>query len=113
VTAELRAGAGSLAAIESLPTETSLGPPRPNPANGEIEFSFALTPEKTGRYVLEVFDVRGRRILRSEREVGSPGIHSLVWNGRDSEDKTVGPGIYFFRVKGSGFTQTRRVTIVR
>ena len=60
------------------------------------------------RYVLEAFDVAGRRIARlAEGMGGDNGTKQTTWKPR-------GPsGVYFLRLDNGAGTSTRRVVLVR
>jgi hypothetical protein len=113
VAGELQDGDRAGPPVRTLPTEISLGLAVPNPTRGRTEFLLAVPSDRTGDYGFDVFDVRGRRVFTFSKRVTSPGWYPLVWPGRDVEGLRVSAGNYFLRVKGPGFTETRRVTIVR
>jgi hypothetical protein len=62
---------------------------------------------------MEVFDVTGRRVLRSDQRFTAPGRFSVVWGGRDQSGQGVASGIYFLRLTAPGFREVRKVTLVR
>ncbi|NNF08354.1 MAG: S8 family serine peptidase, partial [Candidatus Eisenbacteria bacterium] len=70
-----------------------LQPPFPNPFASEMRVSFSL-PEKGG--VLEIFDVRGRRVLRWD---APQGTGTWTWDGSDLEGRTVPSGVYWLRLR--------------
>jgi hypothetical protein len=67
----------------------------PNPFNPETTISFTL-PNETN-VEINVYNVRGQKVLDGSREFG-PGMHSVVWNGRDDYGNPVGSGVYFYRL---------------
>lgn len=88
--------------------------PYPNPGNEGVNFRLAVPKDRTGTFVLEVFDVGGRRVLQSRREVEAPGRYPIAWSGRDTQGNRVAGGIYFVRLRGpGGFSEARKVTVVR
>jgi hypothetical protein len=111
--AEVEGGGRARSASMTIPKVASLGGPVPNPAKEGVELMLAVPPDQTGRYAIEVFDVRGRKVFASSKEIGPAGWYPIAWSGKDSHGRWVGAGNYFLRVKGPGFTKTRRVTIVR
>jgi hypothetical protein len=114
VTASFEGEETRSASVEAaVPTELTLGMPSPNPSRGETRLTLAVPTDRTGRYGLEVFDVGGRRVVSWEKEVAAPGRYSIVWEGRDEAGRAVGPGIYFLRLRGPAFTETRRLTIMK
>jgi urease beta subunit len=97
----------------AAPREISLGLPFPNPSRGGFEVALAVPPDRLGRYAMEVFDVTGRRVLRSDQRFTAPGRFSVVWGGRDQSGQGVASGIYFLRLTAPGFREVRKVTLVR
>ncbi len=89
------------------PTMTGVGefPPRnarlqqnvPNPFNPKTTLRFELP--SAGAVDLVVYDAQGRQVrglLSGERYPAGPS--SVVWNGRDDQGRSVGSGVYFYRL---------------
>jgi hypothetical protein len=78
----------------------------PNPAAGRPEISFRLPTSASA--LLEVMDLRGRRVLR--RDVGKLGAgeHRLGWDGGAS----LAPGLYWIRLSQSGRTLLARGVVL-
>ena len=85
---------------------------RPNPASGRIEFVLELPSRSLA--TLQVFDVSGRAVrdLADHRELG-PGLHSIAWDGRDTQGRSVATGVYFAQLKTGNQSVTRALRIVR
>ena len=87
-------------------------PPAPNPARGAVSLVFEL-PERS-RIVLNVIDVRGRRVRALAQGFRERGIHTVTWNGRGDDGAQVAAGIYFIRLGVDGKpVGRRRVVLVR
>lgn len=68
----------------------------PNPFGGELKLDFDL--ETPGSALLEVFNLRGQRVLaRAYRDLPA-GTNEIVWDGRESTNRECGNGIYFIRI---------------
>ena len=80
---------------------------QPNPAGSSVSVAFSLPDGRTAR--LEVFDVRGRRMV--EREVGplGPGRHVVKLEGESG----LPPGLYLVRLTHGGQVLTARGAILR
>ncbi len=82
--------------------ETSSNPFTPNGdgINDTVEFLFPVFTVQGGKtLVLEVFDLSGRRVRRSEiAVVHAAGRQRLQWDGRDQEGLLAPPGLYLCRV---------------
>ena len=72
----------------------------PNPFRSGTEISYVL--HRAGRVLVEIVDVRGRRVSRLEDEERSSGAHRVAWNGMDDRGARVAAGIYFARVAFDG-----------
>ena len=81
----------------------------PNPAwlTG-AGFQLRLAGEAVA-YSGEVLDLSGRIVHRFS--VG--GNDHVFWDGRDLQQRRVGPGVYFVRVRGGGAEATSRIVVLR
>jgi hypothetical protein len=84
----------------------------PNPFNPLTRIQFELG-EPLGAS-LRVYDVSGRlvRILLAGDIMGA-GRHEIIWDGRDSSDRAVAAGVYFYRLTAGDYVETRRMTLIR
>lgn len=69
----------------------------PNPFNPETMINFSL-PEN-GNIEVAVFNVKGQKIATLANEHYMAGDHNLTWHGNDNNGKSVGSGIYFYRIQ--------------
>jgi hypothetical protein len=87
-------------------------PPAPNPARGAVSLVFEL-PERS-RILLEVIDVKGRRIRTLAQGFRDRGMHTVSWNGLGDSGERSPAGVYFIRLSANGrMIDRRRVSIVR
>jgi len=87
-----------------LPAEPSLLNPRTT-----VRFDLAR-----GAFVdLGVFSPGGRRVRTLARGFLAAGAHAVDWEGRDDGARPATSGVYLIRLKGAGFTETRRVVLIR
>lgn len=112
VSAILRLGTGRLSATDDVfATGRSLSI-APNPTIGGTEIRFAQ-PGQEAVARASVFDAAGRLVRTLSTGVPAEGGLSWNWDGRDGRGARVAAGIFFVRVEGAGFTETRRLTVVR
>ena len=95
-----------------LPAAFALAPCSPNPFNPMTTINFAV-PLHAGLVRLEIFDVRGQKVRTLAEESLPAGQHSRVWNGRTDDGRQVASGVYFYRLSGRDFTQTRKMVAVQ
>jgi len=77
-----------------------LNAPYPNPFNTNTVIPFTL-PGKNGNFnvTLEIFDVLGNQIDLLCDKSFKPGIHNVVWDGKNSRGQIVSDGFYVIVMK--------------
>ena len=85
---------------------------RPNPFNPSTTIRYSLANNSFVQ--LSIYDVAGRlvRTLVNE-ESQQAGPHNVEWDSRDNSGRLVASGVYFYRLQTSGFTQTRKMILLR
>lgn len=85
---------------------------RPNPARGpSTTIAFSLPREE--RVTLRLFDVSGRAVRTLVDQRLGAGTHEIEWDGRNGEGHEVGAGNYFYRIKAGGFSDVKRLVLLR
>jgi hypothetical protein len=84
---------------------------RPNPFSPMTTIRFAV-PEPC-EVNLSVHDVKGNRIAMLYAGYCESGRHERAWDGRDRDGRSIAPGIYFIRMEAPGFTDTRKMILLR
>jgi flagellar hook assembly protein FlgD len=46
-----------------------------------------------------VFDILGRLVYRWEKRNAAAWVHTVHWEGTDTEGKSVGAGLYLYRIE--------------
>jgi len=82
----------------------------PNPFNAMTEIRFEL-PE-AGAYDIAIYDVAGHRVT-ALHGLGSVGMNTVPWNGRDQHGASVGSGVYYYRVKTASGAATSAMVLVK
>ncbi|MDX9977329.1 MAG: FlgD immunoglobulin-like domain containing protein, partial [Candidatus Cloacimonadales bacterium] len=68
----------------------------PNPFNPTTNIAFSI-PEQS-HVNLSVYNVKGQLVKQLKNEVMSKGHHTVVWNGKNNNNKSVSSGIYFIKI---------------
>ncbi|MFH1842347.1 MAG: FlgD immunoglobulin-like domain containing protein [bacterium] len=102
-----------LSAVEDpLPLAFRLLQNTPNPFNPTTVIGFDLPA--ACRVHLRIHDVGGRLIrCLLNGEDWPAGHHEAAWNGRDDTGRSLAAGLYFYRLEADGFTEIRRMMLVR
>ena len=101
-----------LSTPDLLPTTFALGQNAPNPFNPATTIAFEV-PADAGLVTLSIFDVSGRKVRTLEQGNLAPGRYSRTWQGRDDSGRHISSGVYFYKLTGNGFTETRKMVVVQ
>lgn len=94
-----------------VPPEPKLRQNYPNPFNPETTISYNLTTDRQVK--LEIFNIRGQHVKTLVDGFKPAGENFAVWNGRDSNNREVGSGIYLYRLDTDYLTETRKMLLIK
>ena len=83
----------------------------PNPFNPSTTIEFSLPG--AGFADLVVYNVMGQKVRELLSERMNPGVHTVVWNGRDERGLEVSAGIYVTRLQMNDAVTTGRMMLVK
>jgi len=83
----------------------------PNPFNSQTVISFDL-PE-CAQVRIAIYNLFGRKIKSLADALYPAGEHRIVWDGRDNRGHLVSTGIYLCRLELGGYTQTRKMILMK
>lgn len=95
----------------AVPPHAELAQNDPNPLRLATTIRFTL--ERRSDILLGVYDIAGRPVRTLASGSSAAGPHSVSWDARDAAGAPVVPGIYFYRLEGSGFDITRKLVVIR
>jgi hypothetical protein len=95
----------------TVPTAFFLQQNAPNPFNPSTDIKFDLPVPAAAQ--LTVYSLNGKRIATLVDELLPVGQHMTVWYGRDDSGRSVASGIYFYRLTAGGYTETRRMVLLK
>ncbi len=96
----------------TLPVRFSVWQNHPNPFNPVTTINFAV-PENAGTVNLSIYDVSGRLVRTLENSFLAAGRYSRVWDGRDRAGRLASSGTYFYRLSGRGFSEARKMVLMK
>ena len=94
-------------AVPSAPRSVAL----PNPFNPSTTIRYTVA--SGGPVDITVYDVSGRRIRSLVNGHAPAGTHEVRWDGRDDDGRPVASGIYLYRFGSTGFTETRKLVLLK
>lgn len=110
---DLRTELATVTRAAGLPKSFSLLQNSPNPFNPSTVIAFDVPEGGEGKVSLKVFDLRGRMLNTLLDGVMQPGRHAVFWDGRDSNGRELASGVYLYRLSVQGWSQTRKMVLLR
>jgi len=94
-----------------IPEAFSLERNYPNPFNPSTSIKYSI--KKRSIVILRIYNIVGRevRTLVSGRETA--GRKSVIWDGKNDAGKTVGSGVYVYRIQVGSFVQSRKMLFLK
>ena len=89
-----------------VPTEFAISQNYPNPFNPTTTITYQLPQES--HITLTIFNISGQIVAIIKDEYQQAGKHTITWNAQDMPT-----GLYFCTLQANGFTQTRKMVLVR
>jgi hypothetical protein len=89
-----------------LPEKFRLDHNYPNPFNATTQIHFYVP--FTANVSLKVYDILGREVATLIDEERQSGEYSILWDGKD-----VATGVYFYRMVALGFSEVRKMNLVK
>lgn len=101
-----------LAAKPVVPTDFALKPNFPNPFNPSTTIAYDVPVQ--AQMTIEVYNLLGQVVVQLVNEYMAAGSYTVTWNGMNASGQSVASGTYLYRIVSStGFTQTRRMTLLK
>ncbi len=83
----------------------------PNPFNPTTTINFSL-PEDSD-VELSIYNVKGQKVKTLTNEFLEKGLHSIEWNGKDTNNKSVSSGIYFYKISAGKSSAIRKMLLLK
>ncbi len=95
-----------------LPGVNSLFQNYPNPFNPATTIRYSIA--ERGHVSLRIYDVTGRLVRTLvDGEVSPEAVRPVTWNGLNDSGQPVSSGVYFGRLETKGFTQTKKLVLLK
>ena len=85
----------------------------PNPFNPTTTISFELTTGHTENTELSIYNIKGQKVKILLNEHLSKGNHSINWDGKDSNNKPVTSGIYFYKLSSGKSSAMKKMLLLK
>ena len=97
--------------LSSIPEEFSLGQNYPNPFNPITQMEYSLP--QSSKVIISIYNVLGQEIKTLVNKEQDYGYHSVSWDGTDRLGKSVASGVYFTQMRSDGFSQSKKMLLLK
>ena len=97
--------------LNPVPSEFALRQNHPNPFNPETQIGYQLP--LAGEVSITVYNLLGQEVRQLVNDIKAAGFYRVSWNGQDALGRSVGSGIYFYRIKAGQFSQTKMMILLK
>jgi hypothetical protein len=97
----------------SLPVSTGISKISPLPIRSQARIEFDIREWDAADVVLDVLDVRGRRVKTLVQGRLASGQYAVVWDQRDDGASIVAAGVYFLRMETKAKREVQKIVVVR
>jgi hypothetical protein len=96
---------------DDLPRSFALSQNYPNPFNPSTTIEYSL-PVRS-KVTLSVFNILGQQVTTLVDEEQPAGTHAVPWDGTSDSGNGVASGVYLYRIKAGGFSDTRKMILLK
>jgi hypothetical protein len=97
--------------ITQHPSEFELHQNYPNPFNPETRIEYAL--KKTGHVALRIYNILGEKVKTLLDQDQPAGLYRIDWDGKNDNGKFVSSGLYLYKLEVNGFSQAKRMLLLK
>jgi hypothetical protein len=83
----------------------------PNPFNPSTTIRYNIA--KAEKVSLNIYNLRGQKVITLINESKSAGAHTASWDGRDEAGNPVASGVYYLRLQTDTARETRKLTMIK
>ena len=94
-----------------IPLVTKLNQNYPNPFNPETTINYSL--KENAKVSINIYNIKGQKVRTLIKDKLEAGDYSIIWNGKNDNNKPVSSGIYFYKHKTSKYENTKKMILLK
>ena len=83
----------------------------PNPFNPSTSIAYSIPINSS--VSLKIYSLLGKEIVTLVNEVKTRGEYSVQWDAKNDLGNKVTSGIYLYKLAGRGFSQTKKMILLK
>jgi len=99
--------------VDPVAFENRLDNAYPNPFNPATRIVYSI--RERGHVTLRVYNAAGQLVRTLVDEIQTPREIGFAeeWNGTNDQGQTVSSGVYFYKLTSKGFSQTKKMVLLK
>jgi len=104
-------GSGVFVENNSISSKNELHSNYPNPFNPTTMINYSIN--NNSKISLNIYNIKGQKVKSLVDEIIESGYHTVTWNGKDDNNKSVSSGIYLYKLKTDNFEKTKKMILLK
>ena len=84
----------------------------PNPFNSSTTISFYCHRDAENTEIT-IYNLKGQKVIQLRITNYELGMNEVIWDGKDDSGKSINSGVYFYKLKTDGFSQTKKMVLTK
>ena len=97
--------------LAQRPAEFELHQNYPNPFNPVTRIEYTI--KKRGHVALRIYNILGERVRTLLDQDQLAGFYQINWDGENDKGKAVSSGLYLYKLEVNGFSQAKRMLLLK
>ena len=94
-----------------IPNQYKLYQNYPNPFNPTTVIQYDIP--NLSQVSLTIYDLSGRQINQLVNDTQSPGLKTIVWDGKDVMGNRMGAGVYIYQLKSDNHIESKKMIFIK
>ena len=94
-----------------IPAVTALKTNYPNPFNPSTIIVFDKATD--GIVLIDIYNIKGQKVKTLINDMFKAGRHTVIWNGIDDNNNSVGSGVYFYKMTTEEHISTKKMLLMK
>lgn len=96
---------------KEAPIQFRLAQNYPNPFNPSTTIQYQL--QTRSKVEINIYNEIGQLVRRLVDDFREVGVHSVLWDGKDSQGRVVSSGTYFYQVRAGNFVDAKKMLLLK
>jgi len=95
----------------TTPNDFVLSQNYPNPFNSATTIDYSIP--RQSRVTIDIYNLLGQKVKSLINEIIPAGNYTAIWDGTDSNNRSVSSGVYYYRISAGDMTDTKKLVLMK